>query len=69
MVFPNRIQIERKANSEAVLSESLVVSIATALNAAQVRCVLWGQFLLCAHGIPSIVAVRHPPPQTLLVTR
>lgn len=59
-------QIERKQNDEAGLSESLVASIATVLSASDVRCVLWGQFLLRVHGIPSIVAVCYPTPQTLI---
>jgi len=37
-------------------SESFVASIALALNAAQILCVLWGHYLLNVHGVPSIMA-------------
>ncbi|KAF2107974.1 hypothetical protein BDV96DRAFT_588020 [Lophiotrema nucula] len=38
------------------VSPSSVASIAQALNAAQVPCVLWGHCLLNIHGVPSIVS-------------
>ncbi|KND87538.1 hypothetical protein TOPH_07815 [Tolypocladium ophioglossoides CBS 100239] len=37
-------------------SELVVASIARALNAAQIPCVLWGHPLLIVHGVPSIIA-------------
>lgn len=39
------------------LSDEFVSSIAQALNAAEVPCVLWGHYLLSAHGVPTILAV------------
>ncbi|KAK7421631.1 hypothetical protein QQX98_002098 [Neonectria punicea] len=37
------------------LSEKFVASVAQALNAAHVPCVLWGHYLLTVHGVPSII--------------
>ncbi|KAG9255351.1 uncharacterized protein F5Z01DRAFT_652883 [Emericellopsis atlantica] len=37
------------------LSESFVASIAHSLNWAHIPCVLWGQYLLILHGVPSVV--------------
>jgi len=45
------------------LSPSFVASIARALNSAQVPCVLWGQYLLNIHGVPSIIDVSAPSSQ------
>jgi hypothetical protein len=41
--------------------EAVVASIAHALNAAQIPCVLWGQCLLQVHGVPTVVGVRMNP--------
>ncbi|KAJ4386112.1 hypothetical protein N0V93_009004 [Gnomoniopsis smithogilvyi] len=38
------------------LTDKFVSSIAQALNAAEVPCVLWGHCLLRVHGVPTIVA-------------
>ncbi|KAH0593112.1 hypothetical protein MHUMG1_09114 [Metarhizium humberi] len=40
----------------ADISESLVASLAETLDAAGAPCILWGQFLLNVHGIPSTIA-------------
>ena len=45
------------------LSPSFVASIARALNSARVPCVLWGQYLLNIHGVPSIIDVSAPSSQ------
>ncbi|EFY86916.1 hypothetical protein J3459_005993 [Metarhizium acridum] len=37
------------------ISESLVASLAETLDAAGASCILWGQFLLNVHGIPSTI--------------
>lgn len=37
--------------------ERLVDSMARALNAAGIPCVLWGQFLWSAHGVPTTYSV------------
>ncbi|KAK1976402.1 hypothetical protein LZ30DRAFT_753506 [Colletotrichum cereale] len=39
------------------LSETLVASLASALNASKIPCVLWGHYLLNVHGAPSIIGV------------
>ncbi|EAQ88714.1 predicted protein [Chaetomium globosum CBS 148.51] len=41
-------------------SQPFVASLARALDAAQVPCVLWGHCLLCLHGVPSIVGLPRP---------
>lgn len=60
-----RLRIEHLASLPmADLSQSLVASLARALNAAEVPCVLWGHCLLGLHGVPSIVgaSITSPPP-------
>lgn len=44
----------------ADISESLVASLAETLDAAGAPCILWGQFLLNVHGIPSTIGVCIP---------
>lgn len=39
------------------ITDKFISSIAQALNAAEVPCVLWGHCLLRVHGVPTIVAV------------
>jgi hypothetical protein len=39
------------------LKEALALSVAGTLNADQIPCVLWGQYLLNVHGVPSIIHV------------
>lgn len=51
---------QRKNMSNLDLSESLVASLARALNSDQVPCVLWGHYLLNVHGVPSIIGVGIP---------
>ncbi|KAK1996226.1 hypothetical protein LX36DRAFT_536196, partial [Colletotrichum falcatum] len=51
------------------LSEHLVASIASALNASKIPCVLWGHYLLIVHGVPSIVgSIDFVIPDHLLAT-
>lgn len=40
----------------SAISELVVASIARALNAAQIPCVLWGHPLLIVHGVPTIIS-------------
>jgi len=39
------------------ISQEFVASIAQALNASQVPCILWGHILLIVHGVPTILGV------------
>jgi hypothetical protein len=41
-------------------AEELADSLAMALNAAQIPCVLWGHHLLQAHGIPTYTTASSP---------
>jgi hypothetical protein len=49
------------------ISENLVASIAQALNAAKIPCVLWGHYLLNVHGVPSIIGVSTPTQSKLQI--
>lgn len=64
-----RLGIEHMASLPmADLSQSLVASLARALNAAEVPCVLWGHCLLGLHGVPSIIgaSITSPPTAKIL---
>jgi hypothetical protein len=41
-------------------TEELAQSVARALNAAGIPCVLWGHFLWRTHGIPTSTLVSRP---------
>lgn len=52
-------------------AQKLADSLATALNADKIPCVLWGNFLLASHGVPTVHSVSPPyqPHEKITLTR
>lgn len=61
-----RIQTTQRYTAKMIMMEQFSDSLATALNAAGIPCVLWGHYLWQVHGIPTFVPVCFLPVLFLL---